>query len=119
VRRGVLKVSSNVTRTTSATVPSTSHALRPRTLPITPTPSTPSTPRSTKRTRHARTVSAETRQRRAISKFATPSAANNKPWACTTARCGNDVDRAIRTSVTRCSSDTTNGAATNTGIPQH
>ena len=42
-----------------------------------------------------------TPQRRAISSSATPSHAHNNPRACTTWRCGNDVEDAIRSSCAR------------------
>ena len=106
-------VSSIVSRTTSATVPSGNHDLRPRPLAIQPTPFTP---RSAKRARHRRTVSASTPLRRAISSLATPSAAHNNARDWTTVRCGNDDDRDISTSTSRCSSDTVKGAAVTTGI---
>ncbi len=66
-------VSFSVTRTTSATVPAGSQALRPRPLAITPTPAIPA---SAKRFRHRRTASGSTPDRRAISSLARPSAAH-------------------------------------------
>ena len=45
--------------------------------------------------------------------------ANNNAEACTTQRCGNDVERAIRSSSARCLRDTFRGAAVITGMPQH
>jgi len=66
---------------TRSTVSGGSHGLRPRpvaTFPI------PSIPLSANRLRQARTVSASTWQRRAITSFATPSAAHNSALACTT-----------------------------------
>ena len=65
-----------VTRTTSATIPSGSHGLRPRPSATTPTPATP---RCANDARHARTVFALTPRRRPISSFATPSAASSSP----------------------------------------
>ena len=106
-------VSSRVTRTTSATVPSGSHDRRPRPAATRPTPSTP--PRS-KRRRHARTESSVVWHRRATSLVATPSAANNNALACTTRRCGNDLDRDIRSRVSRCSSVIGSGGALITGM---
>ena len=101
-------VSSSVTRTTSATVPSGNHDRRPRPLAITPTPATPS---SLNRLRHRRTASESTPQRRAISSLATPSAAHNSALAWTTPRCGSDVERAIFSNEPRCSLDTDNEGA--------
>lgn len=106
-------VSSRVTRTTSATVPSGNHALRPRPLAITPTPATPC---SAKRFRHRRTASGSTPDRRAISSFAIPSAAHSSAWAWVTWRWGNELDRAMRSSADRCSSDRGKGAATTVGM---
>jgi hypothetical protein len=48
---------------------------------------------------------------------ATPSAANNNARAWTTLRCGNDDDRAIRPTASRCSAVIDIGAATLTGTP--
>ena len=101
-------VSSSVTRTTSATVPSGNHDRRPRPLAITPTPATPS---SLNRLRHRRTASESTPQRRAISSLATPSAAHNSALAWTTPRCGSDVERAIFSNEPRSSLDTDNEGA--------
>ena len=105
--------SSRVTRTTSATVVSASHDRRPRPGAIRPTPSTPS---DAKRRRHARTLSLVVPHRRATSLVATPSAANSNALACTTLRCGNDDDAAIRSNAARCASLITNGAAVTTGM---
>src|SRR5450631_3715838 len=92
-------VSCWVTRTISATVPSGNHDLRPRPLAIRPTPSTPS---AANRRRHARTLTSVVAHRRATSFVPTPSAANNNALACTTLRCGNDVDRATFSNAARC-----------------
>ena len=81
---------------------------------ISPTPSTPS---SKNRFRQARTVSAFTPTCRAVSAFAAPSTANNRALACRTFRYGNDSDLAIRSNAARCSTDISNGGATNTGTP--
>ena len=72
--------------------------------------------RSANRARHRRTVFGVVAHRRAISSFATPSAANSSPCAWTTCRCGNDDDRAISSNAARCSADTSTAAATTTGI---
>ncbi len=103
----------NVSFTTASTVPSGSHDLRPRPAAITPTPSTPA---SAKRARHRRTVLGVVAHRRAISSFATPALANNKPLAWTTLRCGNDDDFVIASNATRSRLVSFNGAATATGI---
>jgi hypothetical protein len=58
-----------------------SHVLRPRPFAIVPTPATP---RSANRFRHRRTASESTPERRAISSFATHSAAHNNARAWTT-----------------------------------
>jgi hypothetical protein len=50
--------------------------------------------------------------------LATPSLAHNSPRACTTCRCGNDVDAAIRSNSARWVSLTGNAAAVITGILQ-
>ena len=70
-----------VKRSTSSTVPGGNDGLRPRPFAITPTPSTPVT---ANRFRHRRTASESTPERRAISSFATPSAAHNNAWVGTT-----------------------------------
>jgi len=49
--------------------------------------------------------------RRAISSFATPSAANNNARAWTTLRCANDDDLAITPNALRCSADIDKGGA--------
>ena len=102
-----------VSRTTVATVPSGSHDLRPRPLAISPTPSTPL---SSKRRRHRRTVSASAPERLATSSLATPSAVHNNALTWRTVRCGNDYERAKRSSAARSASDTGNGAAVITGM---
>jgi hypothetical protein len=68
------------------------------------------------RRRHARTESSVVWQRRATSFVPTPSAANNNALACTTLRCGNDVDRATHSNAARCSSLMGNGGALTTGM---
>ena len=100
-------------RTTSATVPSGSHDVRPRPLAMVPTPATPW---SSKRRRQRRTVSASTSQRRAISSFATPSAAHSNAFAWRTVRWGNDIERAMRSSSARSPRDTNNASAVITGM---
>ena len=102
-----------VTRTISATVPSGNPGLRPLPFAITPTPPTPF---CSKRVRHRRTASESTSHRRAISWLATPCAAHSNPFACTTWRCGNVVDDAIRTNSTRCVLVTGNAGAVITGM---
>ena len=84
-------------------------------LAITPTPSVRF---SANRERHRRNVSESTPQRRAISSLATPSAANSRPRACTTCRCGNDVEVAIRSKSARSVSLTGKATAVITGILQ-
>jgi hypothetical protein len=103
-----------VTRTTSATVPSGSHDLRPRPGATNPTPATPI---SENRFRQAITVSLVTPERRAFSRLETPSAAISNDRAWTTFRCGNEHDFAIDSNSERCSAVTTNGEATWIGIP--
>src|SRR5271156_4405179 len=104
-----------VSRNTSSTMPGGRLDLRPRPLAITPTPLVPC---SANRERHRRTVSESTSQRRAISSLATPSAANSRPRACTTCRCGNDVEVAIRSKSARSVSLTGKATAVITGILQ-
>jgi hypothetical protein len=70
--------SCRVSLSTSATVPSGREGFRPRPLAITPTPAVPF---SVNRLRQRRTASESTPQRRAISSFATPSAAISKALA--------------------------------------
>jgi hypothetical protein len=60
-------------------------------------------------------VSESTPKRRAISSFATPSAAHSSALAWITLRCGNVVDRAIRVSSARCSALTGNAGAVTVG----
>jgi hypothetical protein len=100
-------------RTISAAVPSGSHDLRPRPGATRPIPSGPS---ASNRRRQARTLSSVVRHR-ATSFVATPSAASNNARARVTCRCGNDDDRAIRSTASRCSAVIDNGGATRTGIP--
>ena len=54
---------------------------------------------------------------RAVSALATPSAANTNPLAWRIFRYGNDSDLAIRSNAARCSTDISNGGATDTGLP--
>jgi len=82
--------------------------LRPRPGAITPTPSTPV---SAKRARQRRTAFGVVPHRRAISLFPTPSAASSRPLAWSTARCGNEDDRAIASSATRSSTVSSNPGA--------
>lgn len=89
--------------------------LRPRPAAIDPTAEVPP---ASNLVRHRRTVSAVVAHRRAISLFATPSAANSNPDACTTWRYGNTVDTAIRSNSARSSAHTLNGAAVTIGIHQ-
>jgi hypothetical protein len=105
----------NVSSTTRCTVSAGSQDFRPRPLAIVPTPSIPF---STNRFRHRRTVSESTPERRAISSLATPSAAHNNAFACTTRRCGNTEDTATRASSCRWSSVTVNAAATINAVYQ-
>jgi hypothetical protein len=102
-----------VSRTTSATVPSGSHDVRPRPLAMVPTPATPW---SSKRRRQRRTASASTSQRRAISSLAMPSAAHSNALAWRTLRWGNDIERAMRSSSLRSPRDTANASAVITGM---
>jgi hypothetical protein len=67
------------------TVAAGNDGLRPRPFAITPTPALP---RSTNRRHHRRTASASTPQRRAISSFASPSAAHNNARACSSSQTG-------------------------------
>ena len=99
----------NVSSTTRCTVSAGSQDFRPRPLAIVPTPPMPF---SANRFRHRRTASESTPQRRAISSFGTPSAAHSNAFACTTWRCGNTDEPAIRASSARWSSVTVNAAAT-------
>jgi hypothetical protein len=85
----VCRVSSTIASITSWAI----CGLRPRPAAIDPTALTPP---ASNFARHRRTVSGVVEHARAIASFASPSAANNNALACTTQRCGNDVERAIR-----------------------
>jgi len=94
--------SSGTVRNVSSTIASMTDwaisGLRPRPGAIVPTASTPP---ASNFARQRRTVSGVVAHSRAISLFATPSAASNNPDACTTARCGNVVERAMRSNSRR------------------
>jgi hypothetical protein len=82
--------------------------LRPRPSRILSNPANPSSPN---RLRHARTVTGVTPTSSEITALATPSAAINNTFACTTCRCGADCARANLSNVSRSPSDNGNGAA--------
>ena len=93
----------NVSLTIASTVAGGTWGLRPRAGAITPTPWTPT---STKRSRHGATVFGYVRNSFAVERTDIASANANNARACTTLRCGNTDDRAIRSKSRRASDDT-------------
>ena len=97
-----------VSRTMASMVSWGIEGLRPRPLATLPMRSTPS---ASNRARHASTLPRPTPSRSAISVLDTPSAAITSALAWRTSRWGRDVERAITSSVARCSAVITSGAA--------
>jgi hypothetical protein len=89
--------------TIASTVAGSISGLRPRPGAITPTPATPA---SMNRSRHAATVFGYVRNNFAVERTERPPANSSNAVACTTLRCGNRDDRAIRSSSTRASGET-------------
>lgn len=92
----------NVSCTIASIVAGTISGLRPRPDAITPTPATPA---SMNRSRHAATVFGYVRHNRAVERTDASSTNSSNAVACTTLRCGNRDDRAIRSNSTRGSGD--------------
>jgi len=93
----------NVSCTIASIVAAGISGLRPRPGAITPTPSTPA---ARNRSRHAATVFGYVPSSFAVKRTDRPSANANNAFACTTCRCGNTDDRAIRSNSTQAPADT-------------